>query len=48
MRSAFDGGQGLRVRIGDNELDPEQARDNHIVDGVAAGAADTRDHDMWF
>ena len=45
MRSAREAGQRLRVGIGDDEVDPDQSRDDHVVDGVAAGAADAAHHD---
>src|SRR6202011_1173617 len=45
---ALRGRKRLCVGIGDDELDPDQARDNHIVYGIAARAADAGDHDMWF
>ena len=38
-------GERLRVGVGDDEIDADQARDDHVVDGVAAGAADAADHD---
>ena len=47
MRSAREDGQRLGVGIGDDEVDPDQSRDDHIVDGVAAGAADAAHHDAW-
>ncbi len=37
------GGQRLRVGVGDDEFDAGQARRDHVVDGVAACAADA-DH----
>ena len=39
------GGERLGVGIGDDEVDPDQSRDDHVVDGVAAGAADAAHHD---
>ena len=33
-------GERLRVRIGDDEIDALQARRDHVVDCIAAGAAD--------
>ena len=39
------GGQRLGVGIGDDEVDPDQSRDDHVVDGVAAGSADPANHD---
>ena len=38
-------GERLRVRIGDDEVDALQAGLDHVVDGVAAGAADAEDGD---
>src|SRR6476619_7462884 len=32
----------LRVRVGDNEVDALQARRDHVVHGIAAGAADAK------
>ena len=37
--------QGLGVRIGHDELDPLEMRGDHVVDGVAAGAAHTEHGD---
>ena len=37
--------QVLRVGVGDDELDPFEAGVDHVVDGVAAGAADAEDDD---
>jgi hypothetical protein len=39
-------GQRLRVGVRDHELNALQARLDHVVDGVAAGAADTEDGDV--
>ena len=39
------GGQRLRVGVGDDEVDAGEAGDDHVVDRVAAGAADAADHD---
>src|SRR5262245_3926093 len=33
--------QSLRVGVGDHELDPLEAAFDHVVDGIAAGPADT-------
>ena len=33
-------GERLRVGVGDDEIDPLQSGGDHVVDGVAAGAAD--------
>ena len=38
-------GQRLRVGVGDDEVDPGEPGDDHVVDGVAAGAADAAHHD---
>ncbi len=38
-------GQRLRVGVGDHELDAVQTGFDHVVDGVAAGAADAEDGD---
>ena len=38
-------GQLLRVGVGDDELDALQPGLDHVVDGVAAGAADAEDDD---
>ena len=38
-------GERLRVGVGDDEVDADEARDDHVVDGVAAGAADAADQD---
>ena len=45
MRSAFDDGQRLGVGVGDDEIDALQAGLDHVVDGVAAGAADAEHGD---
>ena len=45
MRSAFDDGERLRVGVGDDEVDAHEARGDHVVDGVAAGAADAEHGD---
>ena len=45
MRSARDGGERLRVGVGDEEIDAGQARHDHVVDGVAAAAAHAAHHD---
>ena len=37
--------QRLRVGVGDDEVDPYEAGDDHVVDGVAAGAAHSAHHD---
>src|SRR3984957_20600650 len=39
--------KSLRVSIGDDEVDPREARDDHVVNCVAAGAAYTAHHDAW-
>ena len=39
------GGQRLRVGVGDDEIDAREAGHDHVVDRVAAGAADAADHD---
>src|SRR6185437_8024630 len=39
------GRQRLRVGIGDDEIDAREARHDHVVDRVAAGAADATNHD---
>ena len=41
MRSAFDSGERLGVGVGDDEVDTLKPGGDHVVDGVAAGAADT-------
>ena len=38
-------GQRLRVGVGDDEIDPLQPGGDHVVDGIAAGAADAEDGD---
>ena len=38
-------GQGLGVGVGDHEVDAFEARLDHVVDGVAAGAAHTQHGD---
>jgi hypothetical protein len=35
--------QGLRIGIGANELDASNRRHNHVLDGIAAAAADPND-----
>ena len=45
MRSALRHGQRLRVGVGDDEVDALQPGRDHVVDGVAAGAADTEHGD---
>ena len=40
--------QRLRIGIGDHELDPFQVCRDHVVDGVAAGAADSDHDNAWF
>ena len=40
-------GERLRIGIGDDEVNAGQARNDHIVDGIAAGAADAAHHDAW-
>ncbi len=42
-RSAAAMRQRLRIGVGDDEFDALQVGADHVVDGVAAGAADT-DH----
>ena len=44
LDAAFGAGlrQRLRVGVGDDELDALQRRADHVVDGIAAGAADSR------
>ncbi len=37
--------QSLRVGIGADEIHPVQTRGDHVVDGVAAGAADAENRD---
>ena len=44
-RSAFDDGERLGVGVGDDELAADQAELDHVVDGVAAGAADAEHGD---
>ena len=39
------GGERLRVGVGDDELDAVEAGRDHVVDGIAAGAADADDGD---
>ena len=39
--------QCLGVGVGDDELGAARARPRHVVDGVAAGAADADDDDAW-
>ena len=39
------GRQRLRVGVGDDEIDARQAGHDHVVDRVAAGAADAAHHD---
>ena len=38
------GGERLRVGVGDDEIDARKARHDHVVDRVAARAADPADH----
>ena len=38
-------GQRLRVGVGDDEIDALQSGGDHVVDGIAAGAADAEDGD---
>ena len=38
-------GQGLGIGVGDDEFDPFEMGVDHVVDGVAAGAADPQHHD---
>jgi hypothetical protein len=38
-------GERLRVGVGDQELDPFQLGVDHVVDRVAAGAAESDHHD---
>ena len=38
-------GERLRVGVGDEEIDAGQAGGDHVVDGVAAAAADAANHD---
>ena len=45
MRSALDEVERLRVGVGDDEIDARQPRHDHVVDRVAARAADAADHD---
>ena len=40
--------QRLGIRIGDNKLDAFKLRRNHVVDGVAAGAADADNGNAGF
>ena len=40
MRSAFDMRERLRVGVGDDEVDALETGGDHVVDGIAAGAAD--------
>ena len=40
------GGERLRVRVARDELDPLEMRGDHVVHGVAAGAADADDRDL--
>jgi hypothetical protein len=44
---AFRRGESLSVRVGADELDAVESRDDHVVDGVAAGAADPEHRDVW-
>ena len=37
--------QRLGIGIGHDEIDPDEARDDHVVDRIPAGAADSADHD---
>ena len=37
--------ESLCVGVGDDEVDPGEAGDNHVVDRVAAGAAYAAHHD---
>ena len=39
--------EGLGVRVRDDEVDAGQAGDDHVVDRVAAGAADAENRDPW-
>jgi hypothetical protein len=36
----------LGVGVRDDELDADQSGDDHVVDGIAAGAADTAYHNV--
>ena len=53
MRAELDQPLGLRhgerlgVGVGDDELDAAKPRGDHVVDGVAAAAADTEHGDAW-
>src|SRR3954454_4564668 len=38
-------GERLRIRIGDDEIDALQSGGDHVVDGIAAGAADAEHGD---
>ena len=38
-------GERLRVGVGDDEIDPLQSGRDHVVDGIAAGAADAEHRD---
>src|SRR6185437_12170253 len=38
-------GERLSVGVGDHEFDAFQSGRDHVVDGVATGAADAKDHD---
>ncbi|MBT4399021.1 MAG: hypothetical protein HOD37_06010, partial [Bacteroidetes bacterium] len=41
-------GERLGVRVGDQELDPAKRGPDHVLDRVAAGAADADDQDAGF
>src|SRR5262245_36752156 len=43
----FRHSQRLSVRVGHHELNPPQARSNHVVHGIAAAAPDTEYGDAW-
>jgi len=40
-------GESLRVGVGDDEVDPGEAGDDHVVDRIAAGAAYQPVDEVW-
>ena len=45
MRCGLRHGQRLRVGVGDDEVDALKSGGDHVVDGIAAGAADAEHGD---